>query len=247
VDEPLIFVEVALSREIPDAIAPILSVQRGGVEPEQGHDGDVLFDLQLQRGLAGVSFGNFLIKQVVQEISRGEPAAQDLRHLVASAQLCRAGSTASARPKLPGAFAGGSRRARRLDRQGWWQLPQVRDPMQEPCCAAAYIYLRAKNRRGRRRMPWRASISAMAPGSSGSTGSATAATTHQPVLRTDGNYLYDLDDIEKNQRGLCGGQRVVASSVVRRLLRALPPSWCRWRDNSGFPSIPAASFCAFIR
>ncbi len=30
-DEPLIFVEIALSREIPDAIAPILSVQRDGV------------------------------------------------------------------------------------------------------------------------------------------------------------------------------------------------------------------------
>ena len=34
-DEPLIFVEVALSREIPDAIAPILSVQRDGVDPDK--------------------------------------------------------------------------------------------------------------------------------------------------------------------------------------------------------------------
>ena len=32
-DEPLIFVEVALSREIPNAIAPILAVHRDGAEP----------------------------------------------------------------------------------------------------------------------------------------------------------------------------------------------------------------------
>jgi malonyl-CoA decarboxylase len=33
------------------------------------------------------------------------------------------------------------------------------------------------------------------------------------------NYLYDLDDIEKNHEAYAGGQRVVASSAVRRLLR----------------------------
>jgi malonyl-CoA decarboxylase len=33
------------------------------------------------------------------------------------------------------------------------------------------------------------------------------------------NYLYDLDDIEKNHEAYAGGHRVVASSAVRRLLR----------------------------
>ena len=47
IDEPLIFVEVALTREIPGAIAPILSDKREAVEPERGDDGGVLFDLQL--------------------------------------------------------------------------------------------------------------------------------------------------------------------------------------------------------
>ena len=46
VDEPLIFVEVALTRDIPDAIAPILSVQRER-STRRGDDGGVLFDLQL--------------------------------------------------------------------------------------------------------------------------------------------------------------------------------------------------------
>ena len=53
------------------------------------------------------------------------------------------------------------------------------------------------------------------------------------------NYLYDLDDIEKNHEAYAEGHRVVASSAVRRLLRgrAAPNSFrCRCRDNSGFPS-----------
>ena len=70
VDEPLIFVEVALTREIPDAIAPILAVQRDGVEPDEATTAIFYSISNCQRGLAGVSFGNFLIKQVAAEISR---------------------------------------------------------------------------------------------------------------------------------------------------------------------------------
>ena len=48
VDEPLIFVEVALTREIPAAIAPILDAcSATSVEPGEGDDRGVLFDLQL--------------------------------------------------------------------------------------------------------------------------------------------------------------------------------------------------------
>src|SRR5205085_5447243 len=72
-DEPLIFVEVALSREIPDAIAPILSVQRDGTEPDKVNTATFYSISNCQRGLSGVSFGNFLIKQVVEEVSREFP------------------------------------------------------------------------------------------------------------------------------------------------------------------------------
>ena len=47
VDEPLIFVEVALTREIPAAIAPILAQGARGDGARQGAHRDVLFDLQL--------------------------------------------------------------------------------------------------------------------------------------------------------------------------------------------------------
>src|SRR3984957_17755120 len=73
VDEPLIFVEVALTREIPGAIAPILSNKREQVVPERATTAVFYSITNCQRGLAGVSFGHFLIKQVVEEVSREMP------------------------------------------------------------------------------------------------------------------------------------------------------------------------------
>ena len=72
-DEPLIFVEVALTDAIPDSIAPILAAKRELMRQGRG-DTAVFYSISnCQRGLAGVSFGNFLIKQVVEEISRDHP------------------------------------------------------------------------------------------------------------------------------------------------------------------------------
>ncbi|WP_238123950.1 MULTISPECIES: malonyl-CoA decarboxylase domain-containing protein, partial [unclassified Xanthobacter] len=73
VDEPLIFVEVALVKDSPDAIAPILDQKRTVLDPAKATTAVFYSISNCQRGLAGVSFGNFLIKQVVEEISREMP------------------------------------------------------------------------------------------------------------------------------------------------------------------------------
>ena len=220
-DEPLIFVEVALSREIPDAIAPILSVQRDGVEPDKVTTAAFYSISNCQRGLAGVSFGNFLIKQVVQEISRENPRLKTFVTLSPAPNFAgwldrerKAESSQALSPEDRAALEG-------LDRQGWWQLPQVRDPMQEPLLrAAAHYYLRAKNRRG---LPQDA-VARFHLGNGArlerlnwlGDGSDNGITQSYGLMV---NYLYDLDDIEKNHEAYAGGQRVVASSAVRRLLR----------------------------
>ena len=72
-DEPLIFVEVALTRDIPGAIMPILSPEREVTDTDKTRTAVFYSISNCQRGLAGVSFGNFLIKQVVEEISRELP------------------------------------------------------------------------------------------------------------------------------------------------------------------------------
>ena len=68
-DEPLIFVEVALTHGIPNSIQDLLN-------NEQTIDENITFDTAVfysisncQSGLAGISFGNFLIKQVVEDLT----------------------------------------------------------------------------------------------------------------------------------------------------------------------------------
>ena len=70
-DEPLIFVEVALVQGVADAIAPLLETTP--VSPVDA-DTAVFYSINnCQPGLAGVSFGNLLIKQVVSVLQAEHP------------------------------------------------------------------------------------------------------------------------------------------------------------------------------
>ncbi len=73
VDDPLIFVEVALTADIPGAIAPVLAAGRTALDPAEATTAVFYSISNCQKGLAGISFGNFLIKQVVDELKREHP------------------------------------------------------------------------------------------------------------------------------------------------------------------------------
>lgn len=67
--EPLIFVEVALASEIPDSVQALLADERDILPQDQANTAVFYSISNCQRGLAGISFGNFLIKQVVEQLS----------------------------------------------------------------------------------------------------------------------------------------------------------------------------------
>jgi len=69
-NEPLIFVEVALSDSIPEAIGPIISEPNRTIDPLTAEVAVFYSISNCQTGLRGISFGNFLIKQVVEELRR---------------------------------------------------------------------------------------------------------------------------------------------------------------------------------
>jgi malonyl-CoA decarboxylase len=72
-DEPLIFVEVALTKGIPGSIQAVLAEDRDPQSPQTA-DTAVFYSISnCQAGLRGVSFGNFLIKQVAQDLALGLP------------------------------------------------------------------------------------------------------------------------------------------------------------------------------
>ena len=71
--EPLIFVEVALTQGIAGSVDAILAEDRVQVQPES-FDTAVFYSISnCQPGLQGVSFGNSLIKQVVDDLSAEFP------------------------------------------------------------------------------------------------------------------------------------------------------------------------------
>ena len=68
-DEPLIFVEVALNKGIPGSVQTLLAQDRKA-RPEAEADTAVFYSISnCQPGLASISFGNSLIKQVVSDLA----------------------------------------------------------------------------------------------------------------------------------------------------------------------------------
>jgi malonyl-CoA decarboxylase len=70
VDEPLIFVEVALTEDIPDNIQAVLGEAPKERRSERPSTAVFYSISNCQEGLRGISFGNFLIKQVVDDLMK---------------------------------------------------------------------------------------------------------------------------------------------------------------------------------
>ncbi len=221
VDDPLIFVEVALTRDIPGAIAPILASERDVVEAEKARTAVFYSISNCQRGLAGVSFGNFLIKQVVEEICRELPRLSTFVTLSPvtgfAAWLKReredANSTALSEADKAALAA--------LDETGWWVDPEAAAKLQDPLMrAAAWYFLRARSPRGLPLDP--VARFHLGNGARLERINWLADTSEKAIAQAHGlmvNYLYDLDDIEKNHEAYAEGRTVVASNAVQRYLR----------------------------
>ena len=86
-DEPLIFVEVALTKTDPTAIGRCSPPNASRWRSTRARTAVFSSISNTQKGLGGISFGSFLIKQVVEELRRELPKLRHLRHAVAGAGL----------------------------------------------------------------------------------------------------------------------------------------------------------------
>jgi malonyl-CoA decarboxylase len=223
VDEPLIFVEVALTRDVPAAIAPVLATGREVVETENARTAAFYSISNCQRGLAGVSFGNFLIKQVVEEISREMPKLATFVTLSPVPNFAVWLSQERAEPNSAALAETDKTVLAALDAPGWWRDAETVERLQDPLMrAATWYFLRARTPRG---MP----VDAVARFHLGNGARLErinwlADTSDRAMAQAYGlmvNYLYDLDEIERNHEAYAEGRTVVASGAVQRLLR--PP------------------------
>jgi malonyl-CoA decarboxylase len=75
-EEPIIFVEVALSKGLTGDLEPLLGIETPVLGPKTA-DAAIFYSINnCLRGLRGVPFGNFLIKQVVTELAAEFPNIQ---------------------------------------------------------------------------------------------------------------------------------------------------------------------------
>jgi malonyl-CoA decarboxylase len=216
-DEPLIFVEVALTEAIPTAIEPLLAAERQLVPVERARTAVFYSISNTQKGLGGISFGSFLIKQVVEELRRELPKLDTFITL----------------SPVPG-FMTWLKQAEdvpvsdeertlleNLDKPDWFENAELTAQLRgvlEPL--AAHYFLKARTSKGRlidsvarfhigngarlERIDWLGDLSPK--GLRESAGIMV-------------NYLYRLDDIEKNHEAYANQGEIAASSAVKKLLK----------------------------
>ena len=243
-EEPLVFVEVALTRGIPSEIAALIAPDR---QPLDISDADtaVFYSISnTQNGLRGISFGNFLIKQVVEELLQEQPALKTFVTLspVPGFAMWLSG-TAEDR-------AGGRLPQHLFDllaHPGWPEDGAARAALQPLLAQAAALYLlEAKGRNGkpldavaRFHLNNGASLERINP--LGDMSAKGLKQSHGVMV----NYLYDLEAIERNHEAYANAGQVTASHAVRKLLaqeepgsitrglQSLLPSRAAKRDASG--------------
>jgi malonyl-CoA decarboxylase len=221
IDDPLIFVELALTRGIPTAIDPILSAKRERVDPERATTAVFYSISNCQRGLAGVSFGHFLIKQVVEEVSRQIPRISTFVTLSPAPNFAE--WLKRERASEASALDEEDREAlKALDRLDWWRDEATAEAVREPLLqAAAWYYLRARTPRG-------TPLDSVARFHLGNGARLErldflADTSERALRQSHGlmvNYLYDLEHIERNHEAYAQQHAIVAAGAITRLVRA---------------------------
>jgi malonyl-CoA decarboxylase len=193
-DEPLIFVEVAFVDELPADVGPILEQGSAVGDPRRARCAVFYSITSCQPGLKGISFGNFLIKQVASDLHA------ELPNLKVFATLS----------PIPGLGAWVKRSVGDVDRErrdqlealaAWyltqeWEEGHVLDPV-------ARFHL--GNGARLERLNWKADASAK--GLAQSFGLMV-------------NYVYDLGDVERNHEEYVNRHRVVCSGAVEKLAKA---------------------------
>ncbi len=234
VDDPLIFVEVALTREMPSAIGPILTEERAEISASEATTAVFYSISNCQEGLKGISFGNFLIKQVVEDLRRELPG---LKTFVTLSPIPGFASWLR-RALAPGEGAGketkqASELARGLlvadagfagNEVAWWQDEALRERLKEPLTRLCTHYLVREKAPGNRGMD---PVTRFHIGNGaclerlnwlGDGSPAGHRQSHGFMV----NYLYDLKSIEKNHELYAATGEIPLGPQMAKIVKALP-------------------------
>ncbi|MDU9003922.1 malonyl-CoA decarboxylase [Sedimentitalea todarodis] len=193
--EPLIFVEVALTRGVASSVQNVLSEKRDIIRADDA-DTAVFYSISnCQEGLAGISFGNSLIKQVVADLSRELPGLKTFVTLSPIPGLTRWASETGS------------------------DLPD--NSPEQQCQRAAHYLLTAKRGDGAPYDP--VARFHLGNGALVHAVHAEADVSANGLAQSGGamvNYLYDLSLITQNHERYASKQTIAASPEVTALARA---------------------------
>lgn len=218
-DEPLIFVEVAFVNELPSEVGPILALESAVGDPRRARCAVFYSITSCQPGLKGVSFGNFLIKQVADDLH------SELHNLKVFATLSPVpGLRAWAKRVLEARYAANA------EERGLEPLfaivndPAIAPPaeLRETLEGLAAWYLTREWEGGHVIDP----VARFHLGNGARLERVNRAADVSPkgLAQSFGlmvNYVYDLDDVERNHEEYVNRHRVVASSGVEKLARGV--------------------------
>jgi malonyl-CoA decarboxylase len=234
--EPLIFVEVALVNGIAGNVQTLLDTTAPASDPTTA-DTAIFYSISnAQKGLAGISFGNFLIKRVVQELSAEFPNLKTFSTLspIPGFRRWLDETLAEGAPKL---FTAEERRQLNaatgrkggakgslltvLDTPDWMNDDEMSDALQGPLTRLAARYLAKEKGRGKRARDPVAHFH-LSNGARLERLNWLGDTSDKGLAQSAGmmvNYLYDLGRIETNHEAYTSKGSVDISSGVKSLLK----------------------------
>src|SRR5690625_3629535 len=228
--EPLIFVEVALTRGKPATIGDLLDENAPVIDP-QTTDTAIFYSISnTQTGLRGVSFGSFLLKEVTADLAREFPQLTNFLTLSPIPGFRRwldgklaAGATLlnEAEDRTAFKIAGGTSEGAfaRLLASNWHENEEAREFLKAPLERLAAHYLLKVRRHPNRPLDPVARFH-LTNGASVEGLLFLADTSERGMEGSYGmmvNYRYEPENLEANHERLLGQDEVSATSEVQRL------------------------------
>ncbi len=234
-NEPLIFVEVALVNGMSPSVDQLLDEAAPEMDPRSA-DTAIFYSISnAQRGLNGISFGNFLIKRVVELLSHDFPNLKTFATLSPIPGFSRwlsermtdsqAVLLSSSDRKVLTALGEGANDGELLSdllgRPKWWDDEALRDALKEPMSRLAARYLLTAKGRGGRALDPVAHFH-LTNGARAERLNWMGDRSERGLAQSYGlmiNYLYRLGDIEANSASYLSERKIAESSAVRALAK----------------------------
>jgi malonyl-CoA decarboxylase len=220
VDEPLIFVEVALTNGPAHSIQALLDSGRTPTPADTATTAVFYSISNTQKGLAGVPFGSFLLKHAIDWLRRDVPTLTTFVTLSPVPGFAR--WLAAERANADSPFIDGATRGalEGLDAPDWPHDAERADVLREPLLHAAAVYfLQAKTPKNQpldpvARFHLRNGAALHRMHFLGDTSPKGMKQAHGLMV----NYLYVPDDLEKNHEAFAEHDEVVASAEIKARL-----------------------------